>query len=63
MRCHAADRVERDGHGIRLLAPPERKRQIIELLWSAGCDVIRVNPVKDSLEEVFLHLVEHGGAA
>jgi ABC-2 type transport system ATP-binding protein len=55
--------IERGAHGIRLLGDAARKREIIELLWSAGCDVVRVNPVRDSLEEVFLTAVGKGGAA
>jgi len=47
-------------HGIRLLVDNSRKRELIEVLWAAGCDVVRVNPLKDTLEEVFLNLV--GGA-
>jgi ABC-2 type transport system ATP-binding protein len=49
--------VERTPQGARLLVDAARKRETIEALWAAGCDVIRVNPVKDSLEEVFLHTV------
>ena len=40
-----------------------RKRETIEYLWGEGCDVLRVNPLKGSLEEVFLNLVEHRGGA
>jgi ABC-2 type transport system ATP-binding protein len=46
--------------GVRLLVEASRKRELIEALWASGCDVIRVNPIKDTLEEVFLSLV--GGA-
>jgi ABC-2 type transport system ATP-binding protein len=53
--------AERTPQGVRLLVDAPRKREVIETLWAAGCDVIRVNPVKDSLEEVFLHTV--GGAS
>jgi ABC-2 type transport system ATP-binding protein len=53
--------IERGPHGIRLLAEAVRKREVIEALWNAGCDVERVNPLKDSLEGVFLNLVEHRG--
>ena len=53
--------AEHTPQGIRLLVDAARKREVIETLWAAGCDVIRVNPVKDSLEEVFLHTV--GGAS
>jgi ABC-2 type transport system ATP-binding protein len=53
--------IDRGPHGIRLLVDEARKRETIEFLWSGGCDVLRVNPVKGSLEEVFLNLVEHRG--
>jgi len=52
--------VDRGPHGIRLLVEAGRKRELIELLWAAGCDVVRMNPLKDTLEDVFLNLV--GGA-
>lgn len=55
--------VDRGPHGIRLLVDASRKRETIETLWAAGCDVLRVNPVKDSLEAMFLNLVEHRGDA
>jgi len=54
---------ERGPHGVRILVDAGRKREVIESLWMAGCDVVRVNPIKDSLEGVFLSLVEHRGDA
>lgn len=56
--------VERGAHGVRIVLDAARKREMAEALWSAGCDVVSVNPVKSSLEEVFLKVVEHreGGA-
>jgi hypothetical protein len=53
--------VERGTHGIRVVVAEPSKRETIEYLWGAGCDVLRVNPLKGSLEQVFLNLVEHGG--
>jgi ABC-2 type transport system ATP-binding protein len=53
--------IDRGPHGIRLLVEAARKREVIEALWTAGCDVVRMNPVKDSLEDVFLNLV--GGSS
>ena len=61
-RGQGAD-VDRNPQGIRLLIDEARKRETIEMLWGAGCDVLRVNPVKGSLEDVFLDLVEQRGAA
>jgi ABC-2 type transport system ATP-binding protein len=55
--------IERGQHGIRLLVDASRKREIIEALWTAGCDAVSVNPLKDSLEGVFLNLVERRGTA
>lgn len=55
--------IHRGAHGIRLLVDEARKRESIEFLWSEGCDVLRVNPLKGSLEDVFLNLVEHRGGA
>jgi ABC-2 type transport system ATP-binding protein len=55
--------VDRGPHGIRLLADAARKREVIEVLWTAGSDVERVNPLKDSLEEVFLAAVGKGTAS
>jgi ABC-2 type transport system ATP-binding protein len=52
--------IDRGPHGIRLFVEAGRKRELIETLWAAGCDVLRMNPVKDTLEDVFLNLV--GGA-
>ena len=49
--------IDRAAQGIRVLIDAGRKRQVIESLWAAGCDVVRVNPLKDSLEEVFLNRV------
>jgi ABC-2 type transport system ATP-binding protein len=55
--------IHRGPHGICLLVEEARKRETIEFLWSAGCDVLRVNPVKGSLEDVFLESVKHRGGA
>jgi len=52
--------IDRGDKGIRLLVEATRKREVIESLWAAGCDVIRVNPLRDSLEDVFLNLVGGG---
>jgi hypothetical protein len=55
--------IHRGPHGICLLVEEARKRETIEFLWGAGCDVLRVNPVKGSLEDVFLESVKHRGGA
>jgi len=52
--------VERGPHGVRIVLDAARKREMAEALWNGGCDVVSINPVKSSLEEVFLKVVEHG---
>jgi ABC-2 type transport system ATP-binding protein len=51
--------VERGPHGVRIVLDAARKREMVEALWNGGCDVVSINPVKSSLEEVFLKVVEH----
>jgi ABC-2 type transport system ATP-binding protein len=43
--------------GVRVVAGAARKREIAEMLWAAGCDVVSINPLKSSLEELFLKTV------
>lgn len=50
--------VEPSGPRSRVFVDALVKREIIELLWTSGCDVISLNPVKGTLEEVFLKLVK-----
>jgi hypothetical protein len=49
---------EAHAEGVRLRVPAKEKRDVVEALWASGCDVIRINPVRDSLESLFLKLVE-----
>src|SRR5713101_1186786 len=49
--------VARDGR-LHLLAPLSMQRNIIERAWAAGGEVVSVNPVKKSLETVFLELAK-----
>ncbi|HEU5402145.1 MAG TPA: hypothetical protein VFU86_12355, partial [Terriglobales bacterium] len=66
-----ADRCSVVAHGIRkdlfpgaasqngflvLEVERGRQREIIESIWSAGGEVVSVNPVRESLEEMFLRL-------
>ncbi|MDT8070140.1 MAG: ABC transporter ATP-binding protein [Terriglobia bacterium] len=37
-----------------------RQREIIERIWSAGGEVVSINPVRESLEEMFLRLAASG---
>ncbi|GAC1618942.1 MAG: ABC transporter ATP-binding protein [Candidatus Acidiferrum sp.] len=53
--------IDRGSHGVRISISASRKRQLAELLWSAGCDVISITPLRGSLEELFLKVVGQGG--
>lgn len=56
--------IERGERQVRLVFDAALKREMAELLWSTGCDIISMNPVKSTLEERFLKLVsEYDGAA
>lgn len=55
--------VERGAQGVRITIGSERKREAVERLWSAGCDVISLHPMKGSLEDLYMRLVGSGEAA
>lgn len=57
-------RIERGSHEVRIVTDAAAKREMAELLWNAGHDVVSINPVKSTLEELFLKLVgDYEGAA
>ena len=45
---------------VKLTIPSEQKREVLERLWTAGCDLISLNSRKSSLEDLFLQLVGEG---
>ncbi|HXM45944.1 MAG TPA: ABC transporter ATP-binding protein [Bryobacteraceae bacterium] len=49
--------IERGAQGVRVLVDPVLKREAVERLWAAGCDVVSMYPVRSSLEDLFLTLV------
>jgi ABC-2 type transport system ATP-binding protein len=49
--------IERGTHGVLIAVSTAGKREMAEMLWAAGCDVISITPVRSSLEELFLNLV------
>jgi ABC-2 type transport system ATP-binding protein len=49
--------IERAAHGVHVAISKTRKRELAEALWTAGCDVISITPVRSSLEEFFLKMV------
>jgi len=52
--------VERGPHGVRITVPITRKRELVEKLWASGFDVVSMNPVRSSLEELYLKLIGTG---
>ncbi len=54
---------ERGAQGVKITAPTERKRELVEKLWAAGGDVISLTPLRSSLEEFFLRMVGQDGGA
>jgi ABC-2 type transport system ATP-binding protein len=42
--------------GTKLVAPRTQMREVVEQLWQQGGEIVRVNPVRRSLEEVFVEL-------
>ncbi len=51
-------RIERTGQGARIVTNLATKRELAEMLWAGGCDVVSLNPVRSTLEEFFLKTVE-----
>jgi len=50
-------KVERSSQGVRIIVGSERKRELVERLWLQGSDVVRLNPVKGTLEDLYMKLV------
>jgi len=53
--------VDRQPSRVRIVADTNQKRRLAEMLWTGGCDLISLAPMKSSLEEMFLKLV--GGSS
>jgi ABC-2 type transport system ATP-binding protein len=49
--------------GVRVLVEAARKRQAVESLWAAGCDVVAMTPLRSTLEDLFLKEVDGPGGA
>jgi hypothetical protein len=48
---------------VRILVDVAGKREAVESLWAAGCDVIAMTPLRSTLEELFLKEVDQPGGA
>ena len=55
--------MEPGPQGIRVLVEVARKREVVESLWAAGCDVVAMTPLRSTLEELFLKEVDRRGGA
>jgi ABC-2 type transport system ATP-binding protein len=53
--------VEPVQQGVRVLVDAARKRETVEALWAAGCDVIAMTPQRNTLEDLFLKEVDQPG--
>jgi len=52
--------IERGPNSVRITVPVTRKRELVENLWASGFDVLSMNPVRSSLEELYLKLIGTG---
>lgn len=50
--------VKRDGTETSIFVDKDHKRLVQEQLWASGCDVLSLTATRNSLEDVFLSLVE-----
>ena len=41
---------------VQFRVSSQRQREAIEQVWAAGGEIVRVNPVRRTLEEIFLEL-------
>ena len=55
--------VKHGAQTVSIVGSGALKREIVERLWLAGSDVLRLNPVKGSLEDLYMKLVGKGDAA
>jgi len=46
---------------IKITVPALRQRQTIEQIWLAGGEVVAVNPIRRTLEELFVDLANQNG--
>jgi len=49
--------ITRGETGVSVVVQAERKRELVELLWAEGSDVLHLVPMRDSLEELYMKTV------
>lgn len=54
--------VEKFGEGVRIVVPAALKRELVERLWAAGCDVRSMVTVRPSLEDFYMKLIANSEA-
>ena len=42
--------------GLKIVVPRTQAREVVERIWQTGGEIVRVNPVRRSLEQVFVEL-------
>ncbi len=55
--------VKNDNGNVVIRVKRAEQRHVIEKIWAAGGEVLRVNPVRRSLEELFLELTGSDSAS
>jgi ABC-2 type transport system ATP-binding protein len=48
-------------HGVTVVVPVHKKRELAELLWQSGEDVIHILPLRGSLEDLYMRTVGSAG--
>jgi ABC-2 type transport system ATP-binding protein len=48
---------------IKITVPALRQRSLIEQIWLAGGEVVAVNPIKRTLEDLFVELAHQNGTS
>ena len=46
---------------IKITVPALGQRKMIERIWLAGGEVLAVNPIRRTLEDLFVELAHHNG--
>jgi ABC-2 type transport system ATP-binding protein len=48
--------AEPTDEGLKIVVPRAQVREVVERIWQTGGEIVRVNPVRRSLEQVFVEL-------
>jgi ABC-2 type transport system ATP-binding protein len=53
--------ITKQDHGVAVVVPVQRKRELAESLWQSGEDVIHIVPLRGSLEDLYMRTVGNEG--